>query len=141
MARRSEHVERLKGVELFSKLSKSELSRLAAVSTERSFPAGEAIIEQGDAGREAYVLLEGTCTVRRGNRKVATLDPGAPFGELSLLDHGPRSAYVVADGDVVVLEIGAREFGQLLEEVPALSKKLLAALAGLVRELDRRAYG
>ena len=56
--------------------------------------AGSLIVDQGQTGREAFVILDGNVTVKRNGRKVATLGPGAIVGELSLLDHGPRTATV-----------------------------------------------
>ncbi len=141
MARRSDLVTLLKNIELFSGLSKGELGKVAAVGTERSFTAGTTIVEQGEMGRTAYVLLEGTAVVRRGNRKVATLAAGAPVGELSLLDHGPRTAYVIAETDVTALELGAKDFATVLQDYPKVSVKLLATLAGRVRDLDRKVFG
>jgi CRP/FNR family transcriptional regulator, cyclic AMP receptor protein len=141
MARRSEHVDHLKGIELFANLSKSDLGRIAAASSEQAVPAGTTIVHQGDAGREAYVILEGSCVVRRGNRKVATITAGDVFGELSLLDLGPRTAYVESETFCRLLVIPAKEFGRILEDVPKLSRKLLATLATRVRDLDRKAFG
>ena len=92
-------------------------------------------------GRTAYVILSGTAVVRRGGRKVAQLEAGAPVGELSLLDHGPRTAYVVAETDVDALELTAKEFANVLEHFPQVAVKLLGALAGRVRDLDRQAFG
>ena len=74
-------------------------------------------------------------------KKVATLGPGSVVGELSLLDHGPRTATVTADTDTTVLVIEQRYFLGVLEAVPSISRKLLAALAGRVREFDRQYYG
>lgn len=141
MASRNDLVTLLKNVDLFAGLSKGELGKIAATGSERTFTAGTTIVEQGDMGRTAYVLLDGTAIVRRGNRKVAELGPGAPVGELSLLDKGPRTAYVVAESDVVALELGAKQFAAVLEDFPKVSVKLLATLAGRVRDLDRKAFG
>ena len=134
MASRSDLVTHLKNIELFSGLSKGELGKV-------TFTAGTTMVEQGDMGRTAFVLLEGTAVVRRGNRKVATLTAGAPVGELSLLDKGPRTAYVVAETDVVALELGAKDFATVLQDYPKVSLKLLATLAGRVRDLDRKVFG
>ncbi|MEM9036227.1 MAG: cyclic nucleotide-binding domain-containing protein [Actinomycetota bacterium] len=141
MARRTELVNHLGNVGLFSGLSKSDLGRIAQAGEQAEYPEGATIVEQGDMGRSAFVILEGTAIVRRGSRKVAELEPGAPFGEMSLLDKGPRTAYVVAGTDLTVLEIPAKEFMRVLDEVPKLAVKLLATLAGRVRDLDRKAYG
>ena len=101
----------------------------------------DAAAQEGDQGREAFVIIDGTATVKRNGRKVGTLGPGQSLGELSLLDHGPRTATVTADTDITVLVLSAREFAGVLEEVPSLAQKLLAQLAGRVRELDRQIYG
>jgi CRP-like cAMP-binding protein len=62
-------------------------------------------------------------------------------GELSLLDHGPRTASVIAATPLTVLVLGPREFNGVLDEVPTLAHKVLEALASRVRELDARTYG
>ena len=69
------------------------------------------------------------------------LGPGAFLGELGLLDKGPRTATVIAQGPVETLVLGPREFAGLLDEVPSISHKLLKALAARIRELDAKAYG
>ena len=61
------------------------------------------------------------------------------MGELALLDHGPRTASVVATTPLTVLVLGPREFSGLLDEVPTLTHKILANLASTVRALDSQA--
>ena len=141
MATRSNHLEHLAQVPLFSALSKKDLQKVARATSEVSRDAGTMLVDQGDLGREAFVIVEGTATVRRNGRKVGTLGPGDSVGELSLLDHGPRTATVTANTPITVLALSAREFSGLLEDVPGLAHKLLAQLAGRVRELDRQIYG
>lgn len=141
MASRTNHLERLAEIPLFSALSKKDLGRIAKASNEVTVEAGHVLVDQGDAGRDAYVILEGTATVKRNGRKVGVLKPGDSVGELALLDHGPRTATVVADTPLVALVLTAREFSGILEEVPGLAQKLLGQLASRVRELDRQIYG
>jgi CRP/FNR family cyclic AMP-dependent transcriptional regulator len=69
------------------------------------------------------------------------LGPGDCVGELALLDHGPRTASVTAKTPLTVLVLGPREFAGLLDEVPALNRKMLAALASKVRDLDSQTFG
>lgn len=141
MATRSKHLEHLAEIPLFSALNKKDLQRIAKASNEITLPAGTVLVDQGDMGREAFVLIEGTATVARNGRKVGTLSAGDAVGELSLLDHGPRTARVTADSDLTALVLSAREFAGVIEEVPGLAHKLLAQLAGRVRDLDRQIYG
>ena len=103
--------------------------------------AGTAIVEQGQLGREAFVVLDGRVEVKRGGRKVADLGVGDVVGELSLLDHGPRTATVVCDSDCTLFVIDQRHFRSVIEHSPSIAMKLLASLAGHIRLLDRRYYG
>jgi CRP/FNR family cyclic AMP-dependent transcriptional regulator len=140
MARNS-YLDSLSQVPLFSSMSKRDLQKIAKASDEVDVPSGRVLIEQGTRGREAFVVIEGSATVRRNGRKVATLGPGAHFGELALLDGGTRTATIVADSDMKVLVIGQREFSGVLDEVPGLAHKVMTAMAATIRELDQKAYG
>ena len=140
MARQS-HLDHLASVPLFSACSKKELQAVARASDEVDLPAGKVLCEQGTIGREAFIIVTGTAEVRRNGRKVADVGPGSCFGELALLDHGPRTATVTATSDVTVLVLAAREFAALLDQVPPIAHKLLRSLAERVRTLDARAYG
>jgi CRP-like cAMP-binding protein len=140
VARRA-YLDHLAQVPLFRSLSRRDLQRVGRAADELQVEAGRVLTEQGQVGRECFVIVEGTAAVRRNGRKVATVGPGDAVGELALLDRGPRTATVVAEGPMTVLVIGAREFSGLLDEVPALSKKLLASLATRVRDLDSKAFG
>lgn len=133
--------DQLAAVPLFNACSKKELGLIAKAATDMSFPDGTVLMTQDETAREAFILTEGTVVVKRNGRKVAELGPGTFLGELGLLDRGPRTATVVAQGQVEALVLGPREFTGLLDEVPTLSHKLLRALAARVRELDARAFG
>ena len=141
MASRTKHLEHLAEIPLFSALSKRDLGRIAKASNEITVETGHVLVDQGDAGREAFVVIDGTATVKRNGRKVGTLSPGDAIGELALLDHGPRTATVTADTELTALVLSAREFAGIIEDVPGLAQKLLAQLAARVRELDRQIYG
>jgi CRP/FNR family cyclic AMP-dependent transcriptional regulator len=133
--------DHLAAVPLFNACSKKELARVAKAATEMSFPDGTVLMTQDESAREAFILTEGTVVVKRNGRKVAELGSGAFLGEMGLLDRGPRTATVVAQGPVEALVLGPREFTALLDDVPTLSHKLLRALAARVRELDAKAFG
>lgn len=141
MASKKRYVESLGSVSLFQGCSKKELERVARAGDEITMTAGTIMIDQGQYGREAFVLLDGEAIVKRNGRKVATLGPGAVVGELSLLDHGPRTATVVCATDCRLLVIDHRRFIGVVDDVPAIAHKLLARLAGEIRELDRAYYG
>jgi CRP-like cAMP-binding protein len=86
-------------------------------------------------------LLSGSATVKRNGKKIATVQAGAIVGELSLLDRGSRTATVVCDTDCELLVVDARHLFAVIDEVPAMAHKLLAALATRIRDLDRAHYG
>jgi CRP-like cAMP-binding protein len=138
---RDERIAHLAAVPLFSSLSRRELQTLAKAGEEIDVPEGKVLVDQGATGREAFIVLEGTATVRRGNRKIASLGTGDWFGELALLDHEPRTASVTAETAMRVYVIDSRHFEGLLEDIPSVARKLLTYLARRVRELDRQAYG
>jgi CRP-like cAMP-binding protein len=141
MVGRDAYLDHLAQVPLFAACSKKELQTIARASDELSLPAGRVLVEQGTSGHECFVLVDGTVDVAINGTSVATLGPGAYFGELSLLDKGPRTATVTAETPVTVLVLGPREFATVLDEVPSLSHKMLASLAGRIRELDSQTYG
>jgi CRP/FNR family transcriptional regulator, cyclic AMP receptor protein len=140
MARQA-HLDHLASVPLFSACSRKELQAVARASDEVTIPPGKTLCEQGSIGREAFVIVNGTAEVRRNKKKVAALGPGTCVGELALLDHGPRTASVIATSDLTVLVIGVREFAGIVDEIPSITHKLLKSLASKVRELDTKAYG
>jgi CRP/FNR family transcriptional regulator, cyclic AMP receptor protein len=126
----------MRDVPLFKGLLRSELDRIALVMNPREVSAGDVLCTEGEPGREFYLIETGEAIVERGGQTVAKLSTGDYFGELALLDRGPRSATVraITDGRLYVLHEQA--FTAVLNEVPALAQKLLAALARWVRQQD-----
>ena len=125
---------------LFSTSSGKDLRTIRKALEEVTVPPGRLLTEQGTIGREFFLIVEGQASVKRNNRKVATLGPGQYFGELALLDRRPRSASVTSDTDMTLLVLGQRQFNGVLDSVPPLSRKLLSAMATRLREADDKAY-
>ena len=141
MASKKHHLDTLRAVSLFSACNNKELEKVARAGDEIRMTAGTLIVDQGQTGREAFIVLDGKVDIKRNGRKVATLGPGAVVGELSLLDHGPRTATAVCATDSTLLVIDQRRFLGVLDSVPAISHKLLATLAARIRDLDRQYFG
>jgi CRP-like cAMP-binding protein len=141
MASKQNHLDALREVPLFSGCSNKELEKVAKASDEIRMTAGTLIVDQGQTGREAFIVVEGEVEVKRNGRKVASLGPGAIVGELSLLDHGPRTAMATCETDCTLLVIDSRRFTGVLDAVPAISHKLLSTLATRIRDLDRAYFG
>ena len=138
---KKDSIDHLRKVSLFSSCSSKDLEKILKAGDEITALAGQVIIDQGQTGREAFVVMSGTVTVKRNGKKVATLGAGAVLGELSLLDHGPRTASVTCDTECQLLVIQQRHFLAVVDAVPALGHKLLASLAGRIRDFDRQYYG
>jgi CRP-like cAMP-binding protein len=135
---RDTKIDHLAQVRLFSACNKKELALIGRASEEVSVPAGKVLVEQGKPGFEFYLILEGEATVRRNNKKVASLGPGGSFGELALLTRMPRNATVEAATDMKVLILGQREFSGLLDEVPGMAHKMLSSMAQRLSEADAK---
>ncbi len=126
---------------LFSSCSTKDLERIAKAGDRITMAKGKTMVKQGESGKEAFIILSGKATVKRSGKKVATISTGAVVGELSLLDHGPRTATVVCDAECQLLVISRGNFLRLTDKVPALTHKLLGSLSLRIRDLDRAYLG
>jgi CRP-like cAMP-binding protein len=129
-------IEQLKRVALFSACTDRELELIAGTTTQLRFPAGEVMARQGEGGHEFLVIVDGKARVDIDGREIAVLTPGEFFGEIALLDGGPRTATVVAETDVVAEVIGQREFDGVVAGAPHLARNLLVGLARRLRDAD-----
>jgi CRP-like cAMP-binding protein len=127
----------LEGVPLFEGLSKRHLRRIAKLAHVRRFVSGAAMVRAGEAGTAFFVLLDGTARVVPPSGRARRLGAGSFFGEMALLDGAPRSAGVVAEGEVLTLTIGRSSFRKLLRAEPALTEALLRTLAARLRAAER----
>jgi CRP/FNR family cyclic AMP-dependent transcriptional regulator len=101
-------------VPLFEGLSKKELRSLANELQEETFNAGEDIVTAGKPGGRFYLIIDGRAKVIKGDRTRNSLGPGDYFGEISIIDKGPRSATVRADTYVRALSIASWNFLSVL---------------------------
>jgi CRP-like cAMP-binding protein len=141
MAGRKDHIARLAAVPMFSSFTKKDLTAISKATDEVTLPVGHALIKEGTEGYEGFVVLEGTVTVTRKGRKLATLGAGEVLGALALLESSLRSATVTCETECTVLVIDRQRFKQLLLETPSLAITFLEGLAGRLRSLDRTAFG
>ena len=122
-------VELIRKVPLFSRLNKKGLEDVAHIADELDLPAGKMMAEEGDRGREFFVLLEGEADVTKGDKSINTMREGDFFGEIALVTQMPRTASVRATTDVRVLVVTERDFGALLKHSPEVSRGVAEALA------------
>jgi len=116
-----------------------ELERLRIWLEPVSWPAGHVIFRHGDSGSSLYLVTRGRASVHLGHDhegiRLVTFAAGAIFGELALLDPGPRSATVTADEDLTGFGLSEASFTVLCQKQPDIAIKLLSALG---RELSVR---
>jgi CRP-like cAMP-binding protein len=126
----------LGGVALFGGLNQREIARIAALVDELKVEPGQVMCREGKPGTEFFVIASGRAEATLRGDHLAYLGPGAFFGEMSLLDRGPRSATVVAVTPMHLLVLDARSFLGLLAEHPAVARKVMRALAERLRESE-----
>jgi len=126
----------LASIELFAGLSKKELAAIDRLMTPIEIKAGKQVIKEGTAGREAFIIVEGTASVWRDGKLIASVGKGSVLGEVALLANRARTATVQAETAMTVEVLNRREFEQLLDQNPAITRKLLVATAKRVHQLE-----
>lgn len=132
-----EVADQLSGVPLFSGCSKRELEAIARAAKEVSHPEGKVLAREGDKGIGFFLIMDGTAKVTVGGRTRSKLGPGDFYGEISLLDQGPRSATVTATSPVKLLGVTAWVFQGLVQEHPSIALKMLEVVAGRLRSATK----
>lgn len=123
---RSEHVETLSAVPLFSGLSRQRLMAVLRSAHGVDFRPGEHIVEEGSTSGGFYVITEGEALVTVSGNEVARLPPGSYFGEVAVIDEGPRSATITAATRVNTLEFTSGALKSLLRKDPAIEGSMAA---------------
>ena len=118
---------------VFSALPEDLLQPILDAGKERAFADGEAIVRTGESGHELFVVLEGAGRVMRDGREIAHIETGRFFGEVSVLDGGPRTADVLADGPTRCLVIPREVIRDALTRAPGAAWAMLEILANRLR--------
>ncbi|HEU5224952.1 MAG TPA: cyclic nucleotide-binding domain-containing protein [Actinomycetota bacterium] len=124
-------------VPLFEGLSRRHLKQIADHADEISFREREIIVEAGRPGGSFFVIVEGEVKVVQGGRVIGRAGPGEFFGEISLLDGGPRTASVIAETPVVAIRLFKGAFDKVVREEPRVAGKILAVVARRLREAEK----
>jgi len=130
-------VDLLRRVPLFSDLDDHELEQIAPSFKERTFDAGAVIAEEGKGGVGFFVIEDGTAKITVRGKERATVGPGGYFGEIALIDDGPRTATVTAEGELRCYGLTSWEFRPLVEANSTIAWKLLQAMAKMFRASQR----
>jgi small-conductance mechanosensitive channel len=128
----------LAGIDLFAPFGEADRATIAARMQSREFADGERIVREGQSGQSMYIVAAGQVRVvlEATKSQVATIGAGGYFGEMSLLTGDPRTATVVAEGDVRVLEIDADVFRQIGDVSPHTVEQVGVAAATRRAELN-----
>jgi len=128
----------LRRVPLFAQVDKKHLKRLEQRMQDRTFPEGHVIASEGESGVGFFLIEDGTAVVSVGGETRRELGPGDWFGEIALIDEGPRSATVTAGTDLRCRGMSAWEFRPFVQEHPEVAWPLLQALVRRLRESESR---
>ena len=128
----------LRNVSLFSDLVESYLETLSDEFNERTFTAGNKIALEGEGGLMFFVVESGELSVEVHGEPVASIGPGASFGEIALIDRRPRTATVVAVTDVKAYGLPVFVFRPFVEARPQVAWKLLEAMADRLAVAESR---
>jgi CRP/FNR family transcriptional regulator, cyclic AMP receptor protein len=121
---------------IFAGCTEDELAEIDRLADEVHIEQGRTIIRQGDLGQEFAVIVEGDADVVKDGEVVATIGPGAYFGEVALLDAVARTASIVARTDMTLEVIDRRGFNTLLDDLPRLSRSMLRGTAKRLAQLE-----
>ena len=111
---------------LAANFNQHELVQLSRLGTAVDIAAGTTLTTEGTLGQQALIMIDGTASVLRDGKKIATISAGEVIGEIALLTGEPRTATVVADTDATVYALSPRDFASLLANCPRLAKSVAA---------------
>ena len=128
--------QRLRTIPLFSGLSKRQLEQLAGWIDEVDLPAGKQLLGEGTLAYEFVMIESGSASVSIDGQHVNDLGAGDFFGEIALLDGGPRTATATAETACRLLSMTYQMFHDLLDASPSIRSAILEAVGQRLRELE-----
>src|SRR5262245_22197848 len=107
----------------------------------KDYPAGTTIFAQGEPRDVMYVVMAGDVDLQRGGRTLETASAGTLFGEMAMIDKGPRSATAIAKTDCRLVPIDEKRFEFMVSETPSFALHVMRVLVGRLRLTTERATG
>ena len=126
-------VERLRRVPMFAGCTDKQLQFIASRVDELDLTKGMVLCREGQSGGDFFILLSGGAEVSSGGRSLRTLGEGEFFGEISLLDNGPRTATVTVTQPARALVLGPAQFRDMLHQNAEIATTMLYAVVGRLR--------
>jgi CRP-like cAMP-binding protein len=120
-------------IDLFDGCTHADLRRIAALCEEHEVEEGTVLTKEGDERDDVFVVIEGVARVERAGRVVNRIGEGGFFGELAVLDPGPRTATVIAESPMFVLVLRAEQLEAVVRKSPAVAMTMLRSLAHRLR--------
>ena len=132
-------IDRLKSISFFADMSDYDLQQIAEITEEKTYGKGQAIIEERTSAERFFIIYKGKIEITKqfedGDEFVlAVHSDGDFFGEMALLDEGPRSATARAVEPTTVLEITRANFETLLYKAPVVAYHIIRELSSRLRE-------
>ncbi len=129
----SDKAEALQKVPLFAACTPAELQEISGLSTDADVTDGQVLCNEGERGHEFFVLVSGTAAITNESGLNTVVGPGEFFGELALLDDGPRTATVTMTSDGHVLALSGTEFRAVLRAAPTIAVRMIPVLGSRLR--------
>lgn len=126
-------IAQLRRVPLFAQCGPKELAFIATQVEDLDFPTGKELCREGQSGGDFFIILSGSAVVTRQGSEINRLGPNDFFGEIALLDHGPRTATVTTDSPTRCLVLGPRQFHSVLRQQGDIATAVFAAVAARLR--------
>jgi CRP-like cAMP-binding protein len=123
----------LRSVPLFEGMTEASIDSIGRLTHPIEYGSGDALVREGDPGETFIIMVTGRAVVDQGGKRIREMSAGDFLGEISLIDHGPRTATVTAVEPIDALVVGADDFGRLMDDHPAVRLEILTALTQRIR--------
>ncbi|MFQ5865733.1 MAG: Crp/Fnr family transcriptional regulator [bacterium] len=125
----------LQGVDIFSQTKTEDLARIAAITEELEFEAGDIIFKEKGQGNALFFVITGEVSLTKGTREMKRVYSQETFGDLALLDNEPREFTATAVQHAHILKINSEEFFELIEDHVEITRTVFKSLTKRIREL------
>ncbi|MBS42511.1 MAG: cyclic nucleotide-binding protein [Nocardioides sp.] len=112
----------------FDSFTPREVAQISAHGRKVKLPEGWSPIWERTPADKAYVILDGTVSVRKGGEEVAVLGAGDIVGEAAIVGHKLRSASVVAMTPITAIHFTDTDINELIADLPGFQEKLVAVV-------------
>ena len=138
MAADTATIKALRATDLFSSLSRRSLVMVAESAKVIHHPAGQQLVTEGSEGLGFHLIVEGTLSLIVGGKRRGRIGPGQYFGDMSMIDGGPRSATITTETPVTMIYLSSWKFRPILKAEPEIARALLLVMCARLRAAEKR---